>query len=142
MESESQFLADQLRLICDGEAWYGDPVFTILKGVTAAQAAARPIADAHTIWEIVRHLTGWAEVDRRRLQGENVREPEEGDWPKPGSGEAAWQADLVRLKQAILDLSQAMHELPEAKYEKILAHGALQHIVYHSAQMAVLKKSS
>jgi hypothetical protein len=151
MKSESEFISEQLQAICDGEPWYGDSVFKILEGVTAAQAAARPLSKSHTIWEIVRHLIGWTIVDRRRLQGENERQPKEGDWPAPGTSVAEWQADLARFKQAMQDLSKAMHELPEPSYEKILArgsgtyrgqmHGALQHIVYHSAQIAILKKS-
>src|SRR5258708_15896929 len=57
--SEAARTADQLRRAFDGEAWHGDSVFEILKGVTAAQAAARPIKNAHTIWELALHIAAW-----------------------------------------------------------------------------------
>jgi len=151
METESAFIATQLQRICDGDPWYGDSVFKILDGLTAGQAAARPLKKSHTIWEIVRHVTGWAVVDRRRLQGENVREPADGDWPRTGSSENEWQGDLAKLKHAIQDLSTATAKLADKDLERTLArgsgtyreqmHGALQHIVYHAAQMGMLRKS-
>jgi hypothetical protein len=49
--SEAARIADQLRRAFDGEAWHGDSLFEILEGVTAERAAARPIADAHSIWD-------------------------------------------------------------------------------------------
>jgi hypothetical protein len=150
--SESQFLADRLRRICDGDPWYGDSVFKILEGVTAKQASARPIPNAHTIWEIVTHVTCCCVVDERRLQGAFAREPEDGNWwPQPGKSESEWKADLAALKQAIVNLSHATQELSEAGYEQSLmktahtfreqTHEALEHIVYHSAQIAILKKT-
>ena len=30
---------------------------------------ARPLSDAHNIWEIVLHIATWEDVVRRRLQG-------------------------------------------------------------------------
>ena len=41
----------------------------LLADVTAAKAAARPLSDAHNIWEIVLHIATWEDVVRRRLQG-------------------------------------------------------------------------
>ena len=49
-QSEAARIGDQLRRAFDGDAWHGDSFFKILEGVTAAQAAARPIKDAHSIW--------------------------------------------------------------------------------------------
>ena len=47
----------------------------VLAGVTARQAAARPIAAAHSIWEITAHIAVWEEVVRRGLGGEAAVEP-------------------------------------------------------------------
>jgi uncharacterized damage-inducible protein DinB len=151
MISEQKFIADQLLRICDGEAWYGDSVFAILKDIGVAQASARPISNAHTIWEIVLHMTGWCKVDCRRLKGEIAKEPPEGDWPEQGTSEAEWKTSLDNLRKSIIELSEAAKMLSNETMEKILArgsstyrgnlHGALQHVVYHSAQIAILKKS-
>ena len=57
--TEATRIADQLRRAFGGEAWHGDSVFEILDGVTAAQAAAHPIKNAHSIWELVLHIGAW-----------------------------------------------------------------------------------
>src|ERR1035438_10207490 len=67
--TERARIADQLRRAFEGEAWHGDSVFEILEGVTAAQAASRPIAGAHTIWELVLHIAAWDGAALRRLGG-------------------------------------------------------------------------
>lgn len=59
--SKSGQIADELRRAFYGEAWHGDSLFEILRGVTAAQAAARPITNAHSIWELVLHISAWME---------------------------------------------------------------------------------
>src|SRR4029450_3166549 len=80
--SEVQRIEDQLGRAFEGHAWHGPAVRELLADVTAAKAAARPLSDAHNIWEIVLHITTWEEVVRRRLQGEVVADltPEQ-DWP-------------------------------------------------------------
>src|SRR5918911_1736209 len=82
--SELADILDELRRIHDGDAWHGAALKESLSGVTAEQAAARPVAGAHSIWELVRHVTAWENVFRLRLEGRPVAEPEEGDIPTVG----------------------------------------------------------
>jgi len=56
-QSQSQSLADQLERSFRGGAWHGPAVAETLAGIDAATAAARPLPDAHSIWENVHHLT-------------------------------------------------------------------------------------
>ena len=56
METELRRLEEQLERTLEGGAWHGPSVLEVLEGVTAAQAAAHPIAGAHSIWELVLHL--------------------------------------------------------------------------------------
>jgi len=49
-------IVDQLDRAWQGPAWHGPEVLLALAGVTASQAAARPIRAAHSIWELVHHL--------------------------------------------------------------------------------------
>ena len=64
-----RLIIDELNAAIAGEPWHGDSIQTLLNDVTADQARARPIAAAHSIWEIVRHLTAWTQEVRRRLAG-------------------------------------------------------------------------
>src|SRR5690348_2066639 len=92
--SEIVRILDQLQRAYEGNAWHGPSVREVLSGVTAAQAAARPLANAHTIWELVHHIAVWEGVVRRRLEGDrreiNISSPE--DWPPPeDNSETAWE---------------------------------------------------
>ena len=69
MNSEADRLIDQFKRAHDGDPWHGSPVMEILEGVTAAQAAQRPPNGAHSIWELVLHMTGWRNEVARRATG-------------------------------------------------------------------------
>ncbi len=90
---ETEQIADQLRRAMQGEAWSGPSLREALAGVTAEQAAARPIVGAHSIWELVLHIAAWEAIALRRLRGETVKDiPAEVDWPPVGdTSEAARQ---------------------------------------------------
>ena len=57
--TETERIRDQLRRAFEGDAWHGPGVLELLENVTASQAAARPIAGAHSIWELVVHIQAW-----------------------------------------------------------------------------------
>ena len=67
--TEIERILDQLRRAYEGEAWHGPSVREVLAGVTAEQARERPLANAHSIWELVHHIAVWESVGRRRLEG-------------------------------------------------------------------------
>ncbi|HTS08685.1 MAG TPA: DinB family protein, partial [Candidatus Eisenbacteria bacterium] len=67
--TEATRIADQLRRAFDGSAWHGPALLEILADVDAAAAAARPIANVHSIWELVLHIAAWDGAGLRRLAG-------------------------------------------------------------------------
>src|SRR5450631_1972901 len=94
-------IADQLRRASNGKAWHGDSVFQILKGVTAAQAAARPIKSGHTIWELVLHIAAWDGVVLRRLGGVAVALSAKKNFPPvKDTSEAAWRKALAEDRKS------------------------------------------
>jgi heme-degrading monooxygenase HmoA len=148
--AEAAELADELRRIWGGDAWHGPSLTEVLDGVTAAQAAARPIEDGHSIWELVLHETGWADVMRRRLQGEAVEEPEAGDFPVPPTPSArSWTEALARLRTAHETLASVVEgltdfeaQVPGRPYSvRFQVHSAIRHTVYHTGQIGLLKKA-
>ena len=153
MAAEIQRIAEQLRRAVDGEAWHGPAVMHILAGVDARTAAAHPLADGHSLWEILNHVTAWTRVVQRRLNGEAVEPTGADDWPPVSdTGDAAWQAAVASFRAAQQDLlaklkSMSNDELgmfaPGQKYSySFMLHGLVQHHLYHAGQMALLKKSS
>lgn len=152
MSEKSQIL-DELHKIYDGDAWHADNLVAILANITAEQAFAKPIAQAHSIWELVLHLTSWNETWIARLQGESRSEPIDGDFPTiADNSEQAWQEALLRLEKSIKNLTAAIDAIAEDSFEKRVTnrdydlssflHGIVRHIVYHSGQIGLLKKAS
>jgi uncharacterized damage-inducible protein DinB len=149
--NEVKRIQDQLKRAFESGAWHGPAVMEVLKGVTAEQAAARPIPNAHSIWEIALHIAAWAGAMKSRLEGKWMDEPAEGDWPRvEDTSPAAWEKTLKLLKTRHAGLQQAISKLTDKKLDKPIAkgkstfysslHGIIQHDLYHAGQMAVLKK--
>jgi len=154
-------LMNDLRRSFDGDAWHGPALRDVLDGVTATEAASRPIADAHSVWELVLHLASWAFETARRLDGAAPAEPVEGDWPVAGrfDGEQAWAAAKDRLLVSSRDaVLEALSRLPpgrladrvgEARNDALgtgvtmagLAAGLAQHNAYHGGQILLLVRA-
>lgn len=156
--AERDVILDELARAWNGDAWHGDSLRAVLRGVTAEQAAARPIPGAHSIGELVLHLAAWSQEVARRLADRVAREPAVGDWRAFASTEAAWQAALAELAEAHAALVAAVEAFPPADLPKVIGdevdpppvsgttygvmlHGLSQHYAYHGGQIAILKKS-
>ena len=150
--SEITNIVDQLERAFEGNAWHGPALTELLAGVSAQQAAARPLSGAHTIWELVRHIIHWEKVVCERLKGVRVDTPEQGDWTQVDDvSPEAWQKTLSSLREAHQTLSGLTAALPEASLERMAAgmdytvyfmlHGVIQHNLYHGGQIALLKQA-
>jgi uncharacterized damage-inducible protein DinB len=157
--NEIDRIADQLARAHDGDAWYGSPTMAVLRGVTAEQASHRPIPQAHTIWEIVLHITGWQREVLRRLRTGACADPADGDWPSPPPpSDDAWRADVARLEAAHRELLDEVRRFPENRLGEplgdardpalgtgvsyyVLLHGIVQHNLAHTAQISLLRKA-
>jgi uncharacterized damage-inducible protein DinB len=160
VSSEIDRIVDQFQREHDGDPWHGSPLRRILEGVTAAQASARPVAGAHSIWELVLHITAWKNEVRKRLTGRPASEPDEGDWPAVGEpSPERWEAARTALTEAHERLLAQVRALPESRLHEatndsrdrplgtgvsyyVLLHGLVQHDVYHAGQIALLKRGA
>jgi uncharacterized damage-inducible protein DinB len=145
-------IIEQLRRAVEGEAWHGPSVMEILSGVDAPTAAAHPLAGAHSIWEILNHITAWSRAVARRLGGQAVQLEGADDWPPVGeTSEAAWQAAVASFRGAQQELTAKLKSMsndelgmpvPGKNYSNsFMLYGVVQHHLYHAGQMAVLKKA-
>lgn len=157
--AETERIVDQHERGFDGDPWYGLPLTKILSGLTAEAARARPIPNAHTIWEIVLHIAAWEGAVLKRLKTGSVSQPDEGDWPEvTESDEKTWQQTLTRLRQTHDKLSELLRQLQPKRLDDMLGaerdpatggghtvggtvHGVIQHNVYHAGQIAILRKA-
>ena len=152
--SETARIADQLGRAFNGEAWHGDSLFEILHGVTAAQAAARPIANAHTIWELVLHIAAWDGAVLRRMEGIPASLSDAENFPPVAdTNETAWRKALSETRRIHEQLINAVSAFPDSRLAAevpgkdgphetfyYMLHGVVQHGLYHAGQIALLKK--
>jgi uncharacterized damage-inducible protein DinB len=152
--TEINRILDQLKRAYEGNAWHGPSIKESLSGVTAAQALARPLANAHSIWELVHHIAVWEDVGRRRLGGDPAEVPisTPEDWPPADdASDAAWEKAKAALERGHQALVDAISSVPESGLDEpilegkstvyVTLHGVIQHDLYHAGQIAILKKA-
>lgn len=150
---EIERILDQMDRAFAGDAWHGPPLKPMLDGLTAEDASKHPIHKAHSIWELVNHLTTWNTIVHDELLGATAELTPELDWPP------VWEATDVEWKRAVQKLVDArgrlrktveglrdeqLDEQPSKRTNNsryLMLHGIVQHDLYHAGQIAVLKKA-
>ena len=152
--TEATRLAEAIVRTVHGPMWHGPSLGDLLKDVDSEQASTRALPVGHSIWELVLHITTWAEVPRARLAGDprkNIR-PEE-DWPPPPHpSSSAWKEAVGRLDAAHRALASDVAALNDRALEapvpghvysvREMLHGVIEHGTYHGGQIALLKKAA
>jgi uncharacterized damage-inducible protein DinB len=154
--TETFRLADQIRRAFEGSAWHGDSILELLSGVNAKIAAARPIEDAHSIWELLLHIAAWDDVVTRSAGGTAITLTDQQNFPVVSdTSEAAWSQAIDSTKKTHYELIKAVAAFPDSrlaeqvpgKTEKYytfyyMFSGIVQHELYHAGQIALLKKAA
>jgi uncharacterized damage-inducible protein DinB len=151
--SEVDRLLDQMDRGWEGDAWHGPSVKRVLDNITAELAMQHPIRNAHSIWEIVNHVASWNRIVRHRLIGDPIEPTPEVDWPPVwDTSEVAWKRTLESLDESRKLLRKTVEELKDDQLNEqlpgegytnyVMLHGLIQHDLYHTGQIAVLKKAA
>lgn len=157
--TECSRIADLLSRTLNGDPWYGSPLLELIAGLEPEEAARHPLAGAHSIWEVLLHMTGWIREIQARLGGAEPGEPAAGDWPAlTGNTAADWERTRADLVSAHEELYKALEAYPDSRLDEtvgfitrspelgtgvsyyVMLHGLVQHNVYHSAQIATLRR--
>jgi uncharacterized damage-inducible protein DinB len=149
--SETGRISDLLKRAHEGgDTWKCPSLRELLGTVTAAQAAARPVAGAPSIWELLLHLTSSAAIARRRLTGERTDSlPEELAWPGPTeTSPEAWRGAVDAFLAISRGLHQAVAGFPDSRLTEavpgreypfcVMLYGLVEHALYHAGQIEVL----
>jgi uncharacterized damage-inducible protein DinB len=140
----------------DRRSWHGTNLRGSIMRVPVEQAAWRPAAGRHNIWEIVVHAAYWKYAVWRRLTG-----AARGSFPLEGSNwferpeqmtDAAWRGDVALLGQMHRQMREAAAKLPAADLGRkpkgstvtnfALLSGIAAHDLYHAGQIQLLKRLS
>jgi uncharacterized damage-inducible protein DinB len=146
-------IADQLRRALEGDAWHGPAVLELLHGVNSTHAGAHPIPGAHSIWELVLHLTATYRLVLRRVQGDGTPLSPEEDWQSPGPPtEDRWREAVDALRSLNEEARRTVAAFPSERLDQPLVAsppytawvqfvGLTQHDLYHAGQIALLKRA-
>ena len=136
------------------KAWHGPNLRGSVRGLTPQEAAWRPAANRHNIWENVVHCAYWKYIVRRRILGE-----EKGSFPLKGSNwfarpeiasARAWEQDLELLETCHRTMYEAIAGLRATDLLVIpkgstvsnanIIRGIASHDIYHAGQIQLLKR--
>ena len=142
-----------------GSPWHGKSAMEIIEASDPAKVFVHWIPNAHSIAELVIHLTAWAEEALSRLEGQEAGEPLRGDWPSAvNENTESWQKIKDDFRKAHNILMERIANFDEGMWEsKTIDHregldkgaadsyaelinGIVQHLAYHSGQIALLQK--
>jgi hypothetical protein len=131
------------------KTWHGPNLRQSIKAISAEQAAWRPAADRHNIWELTVHAAYWKYAVRRKIEGGKrgsfvlkgsnfFARPEEGK-----ATEATWKADRDLLEKEHQALASSIRKVVgTARAKKLLPalYGIAFHDVYHAGQIRLLRR--
>jgi hypothetical protein len=131
------------------KAWHGPNLRQAIRGVSAKQAAWRPGAGRHNIWEEALHAAYWKYTARNRMEGGkrgSFALPGSNFFPRPEKGKAskaAWRSDKELLEREHRALRTAVERvLDSPRGEKLLKqiYGVAFHDIYHAGQIRLLRR--
>jgi uncharacterized damage-inducible protein DinB len=151
--SDVRRLSNFISRTVSGPMWHGAALSELLEGVSAQDAASHPIKTAHSIWEIVHHMTAWTEIAIARLSDKRTGDPpSDVDWPPVTDfSDGAWREAKNHLFTGYRNLAEAAATIDLPRLQKIIPgrdhsaqemlHGLIEHGAYHGGQIALLKRA-
>lgn len=150
-------LLDAVDQAFDKKAWHGTNLRGAIRGLSAAQAAWRPGAGRHNIWELTVHAAYWKYAVWRRLSGgpRGSFALRGSNWfvrpaPAEPAVEAAWRGDVKLLEESHAALRARIAGLHPGQLERrakgsrqrvgFMIAGIALHDVYHAGQIQLLKR--
>lgn len=148
MATEIERITRLLEKTFGKQPWYGSSLMAVLD--LKPEITATRHGSAHSIIELVQHMTSWRIFATKRLQGDTSYEvSEEMNFPKT----ITWEAAIKNLRSSQQALVEAAKNFPEERLGELvpsktqkytyytLLHGIIQHDIYHLGQIAYIKKS-
>lgn len=149
--TETARIADLLEQTFEGKPYHGPSVLASIANI-GADDAARKTASAHSIWELVTHLTGELDYARGILQSTAGPWIEgETTWRTVTDTSATvWRETIENLKRTNRALVSAIRQFDDSILPKnaspvdypyyVMLHATMQHNIYHSGQISLLSR--
>lgn len=129
------------------------PLKQALDGLTAEQASWRPSADAHSIWQLVNHITYWNEYVLQYMRGKGktaIGNDETFGEPGNPADDSAWEHAVKRADEVCREMRRAVEAASESDLDrtldgqdmplKVLLGDIAIHDAYHIGQIMYVRK--
>src|SRR5690348_13795929 len=115
MRKETVRIADQIRRAFGGDPWHGPPLSELLDGVSAEQAAKRPLPSGHTIHELVLHIEVYVSGALAAAEGGEMPKiySTPDDWR--AAEEPSWDASKARMFDAAARLAASVETFADER---------------------------
>ena len=153
MNKETQSIIKRLENTLSGQPWFGRAVYTLLEEVDPKKVHEKPNGSEHSLIELLYHMITWADFTLKRLEEDKINDlaaAEKLDWRKIDPEIHSWQKGMAEFKEIhtrIIDLLQKKDDaflkgiVDYRNYNyRFLLNGMIEHNIYHSGQVAYLKK--
>ncbi len=154
MNTETLRIQKLLKRNWEGPMWHGNTINETLKDISWEKAFKKPDGFSHNIYEYVKHMCCWRKFVLEYLKGNDTYPVEinsETDWiTKYEANELSWLEALNELETSQNELVNAFGNFTDDRLEEkvpgkkfnwyVMIHGLVHHDIYHSAQIAILKK--
>ena len=150
--SEIHRILDQMDRAFSGDAWHGPSLMSVLDGISAEDASKHPIRGAHSIWELVHHISSWSTISQHRLAGETLKSRRARLAARLGSQRDGVETRARRLVESRARLRDSVKGFQRRSSANRKPRGrttratwsctaCMQHDLYHAGQIVMLKKA-
>ena len=157
MSSELQALIQQLKDVQSGKLWMGANFDRMLRDLKPEEAFVRPMADLHSVAEIISHLSFWRQetIEKVRHGKGTQMDDSPGNWR--GNAELkplGWETLKQTYDQTLVELIALLESKDDSFLDEIyhdpdyrgdypyrfVLQGMLQHDLYHLGQLGLIMK--
>ena len=144
-----EMTADHLQRVFSGPSAHGPALHQLIDDLSDEQAKAKPIAGAHSIAELLAHVTSWIDAISRRIDGEIFPTSSVDSFPDVNmltfsDVAARFTRAHERLLSQIAQMSDddLLRNVAGRDYTVLQAlNFVADHSLYHAGQIALLKKA-
>lgn len=145
-------IAELLNTVFHGGAWHGPSLMELAEKLKVKEAEFKA-GNIHTIAELLYHITSWRIFALKKIAGDakyNIETEKQNFGDLRNIDELELEGLMMELTLTQAELENVLKEkedgfldeiVPGAEYTfETLFHGIIHHDIYHSGQIAIIKK--
>ncbi len=153
MNKEIQSIIRRIENVNSGTPWFGRAVYSLLEEVDPKKVYEKPNGSEHSLIDLLYHMITWADFSLKRLQKDKVNDlaaAEKLDWRKIDPKKHTWKKGLAEFRSIYKKIIAILKKKEDAILKEVvdfrnynyrfLLNGMIEHNIYHTGQVAYLKK--